>query len=175
MSSVPPMRYSWDGEALKPFNPKYADKHLIIGCDYIMGEQRDRSDKSHSHYFACINHAWANLPEGGADAFPTADHLRARALIACGYAKTNQIVCKNGLDAMRFAVYLRDDNDYHVVTLEDNVVTVFKAMSQNYKSMPGKMFQKSKEDVLQYCADMIGVTVIDLAGAAAEDSKRNKK
>lgn len=173
--TVPPQRFRWDGETLIPFNPKYADKHLIVGCDYIMGEMKDRSDKSHSHYFACIHHAWANLPHQWADTFPTVDHLRARALIACGYTQTKQIICKNATDAMRFSVYLQDENDYQVVTLDDNVVTVFKALSQNYKAMPGKMFQKSKEDVLQYCADMIGVTVDELMQAAKVDSERKKK
>ena len=161
---------------MKPLHSKLADQHFVIGEQYVLSEMRDRSDTSHGHYFACIAYAWVNLPDEHVDKFPTTEHLRSRALIACGYHGARQVVLHDARDALKMAVELTDNGDsFDVVTVVDNIVTIVKPTSQNYKSMDRKTFQKSKEDVIDYCAAMIGMTSVDLARAGAESSKRRKK
>jgi hypothetical protein len=60
--------------------PRYTARGEIITVE----EVKERSAKSHRHYFAVINEAWQNLPEDLADEFPNAEALRKRALIKNG-------------------------------------------------------------------------------------------
>lgn len=169
------MKFEWMGDSFRPIHPALADKHFVIGEQYTLSETQDRSDVSHSHYFSCLQYAWINLPEDQVDKFPTVEHLRSRALIACGYHNTRQIVLHDPRDALKMAFHITEDDSHDVVTVIDNIVTIVRATSQNYKSMNRKTFQESKEAVIDYCAAMIGMTSVDLARAGSESSKRREK
>lgn len=172
---IPTMKFTWTGTEFVPIHPKLADEHFVVDQVYTLSETQDRSDVSHSHYFACLQYAWVNLPEDQVDKFPTVEHLRARALIACGYHSTRQVVLHDPRDALKMAVELTDAEGYDVISVVDNVVTIVKPTSQNYKKMDRKTFQASKEAVVDYCAAMIGMTSVDLARAGSESSKRREK
>lgn len=176
MSTMPPMKWNWDGEVMKPLHPALADKHFVIGQIYVLSETRERSDESHNHYFAALNYVWMNLPNDELEKYPTPEHLRYKALIACGYSVPRQFVFESERNAITFAAHLIDEGDgFDVVTVLDNVVTRVKARSQSYKSMDRKTFQKSKDDVVGWCAALIGMTGDDLARVGAESSKRREK
>ena len=136
---------------------------------YRMAEIEDRSMRSHNHFFAAVHNAWLNLPEHCAHKYPTSEHLRKWALIETGWHDNEAIVLKTHDDALILASYARRD-EFAVAIVDDRVVSIYRAKSQNKKSMGGKNFQRSKQDVLEFLDDLIGVkrgTVAAEAGQAA--------
>lgn len=160
---------------MRPLTPKIADKHFVIGCDYVLSEKRDRSDKSHSQFFACVQWAHDNLPEEIAEQLPDPEDLRAKALIATGYAETRQFVAKNNAEALNTAVHLSAYQGYRVISIHENIVTELRAKSQSYKAMGADEFKASKEDVIEYCAAVIGVSVDELVKASKADWEARKQ
>jgi hypothetical protein len=160
---VPPLYYTWDGEALVPRHPALCDRHLTVGEEYCLVEHHERSRRSHAHYFSCIHAAWLSIPEHLADRFPTSEALRKFALIKAGYADERSIVCASKAEAQRVAAFVKPMDTYAVVVVKEAVVSVFTAKSQSTKAMGRKVFQESKVAVLEYVADLIGVTPEALA------------
>src|SRR5258708_5689576 len=80
-----PIAFEWDGEAMKPLQPKLADKEYVVGERYTLAPFEQRSLATHNHEFAWLYEAWMNLPEALAEQYPSPEHLRKRALIDAGY------------------------------------------------------------------------------------------
>lgn len=156
MTALP---YTWDGESfrIRPSFQKRADELFCVGETYTLEVLEERSAASHRHYFAAVNEAWANLPEHLAEQYPTADHLRKGALIRAGYRDERSIVCASRAEALRVAGFVKPLDTYALVTVTEAVVRVFTAQSQSQKAMGKQLFLKSKADVLETLADMIGV------------------
>lgn len=160
----------WTGEVFEPINPRFVrlaneryGKGEVLNLEHI----EERSSASHRHYFACVNEAWKNLPEDKASEYPTAEHLRKRALIKAGFATMTDYVCSTKAEAVRWAQNLRREADeYAVVLVSDSVVRVLKAQSQSQKAMGKERFQESKEKTLLMISEMIGVSVDSLEDAA---------
>lgn len=159
-----PLTFAWDGEAMHPVAScrREADARYVVGERYRMDVVEERSQRSHSHYFASINEIWTNLPDDKAVHFPTAEHLRKFALIRVGYSDQRQIVCASKAEAQRIAAFVRPMDEYAVVTTHEAVVSVFTAQSQSRKAMGNKDFQDSKTRVLEYLAGLIGVAPADV-------------
>lgn len=159
-----PLPFQWDGEAMRvrPSFQRRADELFCIGETYTLQPVEDRSAASHRHYFAAINEAWANLPDDLADQFATPEHLRKRALIRAGYRDERTFACASRAEAVRLAAFLRPVDDYALVVLTEAVVSIYTAKSQSQKAMGKEAFLKSKADVLETLADMIGVRTADL-------------
>ena len=164
-----PLPFTWDGEAMRirPSFQRQADDLFCIGEAYTLAVVEDRSAASHRHYFAAINEAWMNLPEALAGQYPTAEHLRKAALIRAGYHDERSIVCSSKAEALRLASFIKPMDDYALVAISEAVVRVFTAKSQSVRAMGKAEFQKSKDDVLEVVASMIGVVTADLHKAAA--------
>lgn len=165
-----PIRFAWDGEAMVPRSPQIADKTFVVGEVYPLIVHEDRSTSSHNHYFASVAEAWRNLPEGVSERFPTAEHLRKRALIDCGYYDEEIIDCGSNKVAPNVAAVIRKKDDFAVIYVRDQFVIIHTAKSQSRKAMGAKDFQKSKQDVLDLLATMTGTTPQTLtqeAGKAA--------
>lgn len=173
--TIPSMRFAWDGESMRPFTPKLADKHFVIGCDYVLSEKRDRSDKSHSQFFACLQWAHDNLPDELAEALPDPEDLRAKALIATGYATPRQFVARTNAEALKIAAFISVYSGYRVLSIHENIVTELQAKSQSYKAMGAEEFKASKKDVIEYCSALIGVTVEALVKASKADWEARKQ
>lgn len=159
MISAPPLRFTWEGDAMKPAAPYYqkqADKYFVIGETYIMVEHRERSQKSHSHYFAAVNDAWGNLPDHMLAEYPSAEHLRKKALIRKGYCDERSIVCSSKADALRIASFLKPMDEYAIVIASEAVVKVLTAQSQSRKAMGPATFQESKTAVLEFIDEILG-------------------
>lgn len=149
----------WDGEAFVPRHGYVAQCARVfeVGRTYPLAVHEGRSSASHRHYFATISEGWSNLPEHLAEQFPTPEHLRKFALIKAGFADKRSVVCDSIGDAMRVAAFIRPMDTYALVTVNEFVVTVWTAQSQNTKAMGKRVFQESKDSVLGIIADMIGV------------------
>jgi len=170
MKEIPPVAFTWDGEAMVPVHPRLADKHFVVGMRYPLVVHEDRSAVSHRHYFASINEAHHNLPEDLADRFPTPEALRKFALIKAGYRNERSMVCSSKGEAMRFAAFVKPMDDFAVVDTDGLVVTVYTAKSQSMRAMNKAEFQRSKDDVLRVISEMIGTDAATLqkhAGMAA--------
>lgn len=169
---IGPVPCTWDGESFRPL-PRFAkrcDGYFVVGETYSLVEHQERSHATHAHYFAMVNEAWRNLPEDQAERFPTAEHLRAWALIQAGFRDEETFVASSKAEASRIAAFIKPMDLYSVVIVKGNVVTRLKARSQSYRAMDRKMFADSKEKVLAILADLIGVnreTLSRNAGQAA--------
>lgn len=169
MASPPPIPCAFIDGAFRPLK----GFHNVASAHYGEGEivalvpHEDRSMNSHRHYFACVREAWQNLRENDAERFPTDKHLRAYALIKTGHRDESSIVCKSNEDALRVAAWGRQPNDYSLVVVSGRVVSRYTAKSQSTTAMGAKVFQQSKDDVLAFLAEMIGVDPADLSRARA--------
>ena len=132
---------------------------------YVFTQQQERSWKSHRHYFASVNEAWSNLPEKYANKYPTADHLRKEALVACGYYDQREFVCESREAALRLAKFLRSDKDtFAIISVHNRAVVERRPKSQSQKAMGKKEFQQSKDDVMSYAWNLVGVDPATAAG-----------
>lgn len=164
-----PINCIWDGEAFVPagtYWAKKADEEFVVGQRYRIGEYHDRSPASHNHQFAWLNEAWQSLPDELYDQYPSPEHLRKFALIAKGHCTMVQHACASNAEALRLAAAIRPYDTYAVVSVRGPVVTVYNAVSQSVKAMDGPQFQKSKQDVIDFVADLLGVAPDDLRKAA---------
>jgi hypothetical protein len=154
-----PLTFVWDGDTMMPVAScrRAANATFVVGERYRMEVVEERSQRSHSHYFASIHEMWASLPDEKAVHFPTAVHLRKFALIRCGYSDQRQIVCASKAEAQRIAGFIKPMDEYAVVTHHEAVVSVFTAQSQSRKAMGHREFQDSKDRVLDYIAGLLGV------------------
>lgn len=168
-----PILYVWDGEAHRPANrhwQRLADAQFVIGEPVALVRHEERSMASHRAYFAAIRESWLNLPEELAETYPTAEHLRKRALIATGYRDERSIVCASKAEARRVAAFIKPMDEYAVVDVSEAVVRVYTAQSQSMRAMGNKAFQASKTAVLEHVAGLIGTTpqaLSENAGRAA--------
>lgn len=161
--------FMWNGEAMIPARPKAADKEYVIGRRYWLEEVSDRSWISHQQQFAWIGEAWANLPEGLADLYPTPEHLRKRALIQAGFYTEVVIDAGSKAAALRMAAYARGEDEFAVVFVRGPLIIVRKAKSQRMHGldrMDKAEFERSKTAIMEVIAEMIGVTPERLRGAA---------
>lgn len=160
-----PLPFIWNGEAMeirKGFQ-RAADDQFVIGEGYRLAVVEDRNMASHRAFFAAVNEAWASLPERLAAHYPSAEHLRARALIEAGFCTVSDYVCTTRAEALRWAANLRGEvGEYALVVVSEAVVRVFKPKSQSIKAMGKEEFERSKEAVLNALAAMIGVTTREL-------------
>lgn len=163
-----PFYWSWDGETMRPL-PRFAErarKQFQAGERYRLAEEHERSQQSHSHFFASLNEAWKNLPEDIAEQFPSVEHLRKWSLVKTGFADERSIVAGSNDEARRIAAFVRPSDPYAVITVSGNVVRVFTAKSQSRKAMNKADFQASKTAVLEIVSGLVGVDVDTLAANA---------
>lgn len=168
MSSLP-ILFMWVGDCFKPLGSRAAkecDANFVIGQRYRLAEVHDRSQASHSHYFACIADAWGNLPAHWAERLPSPEHLRKYALIKAGYCNTQTFVCDTRNDAKRLKEALSPLDEFSIVTADNRTVTRYAAKSQSFKAMGKAEFQESKDKVLAIIAEMIGADPAELGRAA---------
>lgn len=157
-----PITYYCTGEALVPlrrFDNRFKSE-FEKGKRYQMEEIEQRSGKSHRHFFASVAEAWSNLPEEYAQEFASPEHLRKYALIKTGWHDVAYFPFASKEEAMRYVTYHRARDEFAIVTINDNVVTIYTAKSQKSRGkdrMSNEDFQASKNDVLDYVWNLCGV------------------
>ena len=144
-----------------------AAARYAVGNTYLLAETRLRSRRSHDHYFAALHDAWLNLPEAVSGSFPTEEHLRKYALIKTGFYKLQIDVMDTERDAMRLAVACRR-HDFVIVTVTGSAVYRYSPMSQSKEAMGHDEFQRSKQAVLDYLAELIKVDPDTLRAEAGQ-------
>lgn len=165
-----PLTYEWNGEAMVPL-PRFhnrANAEFVVGEEYPLAIEEGRSQRSHNHFFAELATAWANLPDHMAERFPTAEHLRKFALIRTGYSDQRTLACSSRAEALRVLAFVKPLDEFAIVTVQEATVTVFTAQSQSKRAMGAKEFQESKDKVLAYVSQLIGVDVSDLKRSVME-------
>ena len=154
---------------MEPLRLDAVAKAYVVGQRYTLEEVSERSWASHRQEFAFINEAWQNLPYALVDKFPSAEHLRKAALIACGWHTETIFNAETRADAVRLAAYAKAEDEFAHIRITGPTVIVRKARSQRMRG-PGRMnkadFQASKDDILGWIARLIGVAPEDLARAA---------
>jgi hypothetical protein len=161
MAKGPRPVFDYEGDGLFRAEKRFhwqCDQDYVVGLKYRMDVIEERSVNSHSHFFAAVTEAWNNLPEDQTGRFPSPEHLRKWALIQCNYCHTAHKVFSTKQDSLTAAAMLRAADRYSVITVSDNILTVYTAESQSYKAMGKERFQQSKEKVLELLASMIQVT-----------------
>ncbi len=164
-----PLLFRWDGEHMEPLqrHRALADKQYVVGETYTLVPEEQRSIASHRQYFAAIHEAWMNLPEDVAEQWPTSEHLRKWALVKAGYCDERTIVCASKAQAHEIAATIRPLDEYALILPFDNIIKIWTAKSQSFRSMPKGEFQQSKERVLEIVSAMVGVKPRELEEAAA--------
>ncbi len=160
MTASKPIRFNWDGESMTPHNQYFAglaDNQFVVGETYVLEEFNHRSTVSHNHQFAWLHDAWANLPESLAGLYPTAEHLRKRALIDCGFYDETIIDCGSDEAALNVCTHLKRKDDFALVFVSGPYVIERVAKSQSKRAMGAKLFQESKQAILDHIAALIGV------------------
>lgn len=170
MSAPLPQSFTWDAErsVMVPVRRLTADKTYVDGELYRLGVVEERSLNSHNHFFAALHEAWLNLPELMAERFPTEEHLRRTALIEKGWHNSHTLACASNAQAVRVAAFMKPIDEFAVVIVRGSTVTRYTAKSQSARAMGREEFQKSKQDVLDYVADLIGKTPKELAANAGK-------
>lgn len=165
-----PIQLIWQGDAFTPANgfwSRLCDKLFVVGERYSLAEHHERSGNSHRHFFAAVHEAWTNLPEDQAERFPTSEHMRKTALIRTGFRNERSLVASSNAEALRIASFLRPIDEYAIVIVKGCVVIEYTAKSQSMKAMGKADFQASKQAVLDWCADLVGITAEELNANAA--------
>lgn len=172
MSASLPIAYRWTGEAHEPLLrfAREADRQFVVGEVYRLTAVEERSIATHNHMFACLHSAWMNLPDELAARFPSEEHLRKFALIKTGFYDKHDYVAATHREAMELAAFIRPLDSYAVVDVSGVVVTVYTAQSQSRAKADRKRFAEQKTKVLDYVADLIGVTTEELTRTAKENS-----
>lgn len=175
MSNCSPIAMTWNDKTktlvpVSDFWARRAAKEFQDGHTYHIADQPERSTNSHRHYFSMIHDLWENLPEELAEEFPSAEALRKYALIKAGYCDCHKIPCSSQETAETIVACIRALDEYTVITITENVVSVYRAKSQSYKAMGREDFQRSKEATLGIISKLIGIAKKDAnqhAGRAA--------
>lgn len=165
--TIAPQWFEWDGDSLIPLNKQVADRQFVVHERYRLVPQEDRSEASHRAYFAAINEVHNNLSDELTARFATPDHLRRHALIIAGYRDERSITCASHAEALRVAAFVQQHDDFAMVIVHEATVISYTAKSQSYRAMGKKDFQESKAKVLDYLAQMIGVSTKTLEQNAA--------
>lgn len=162
--AAPPLLFRWDGEAMwpRPAFVREANRQFVVGETYRMGEFEDRSDSSHAHQFAWLNEAWKSLPERVAAEFPTPTALRKRALIETGFFNETRLDVGTHEAAITVASTLRAMDEFLWIVVRGHVVVMREAKSQKRTAMKKDEFQLSKDAVLGWVSNLLGVTPEEL-------------
>jgi len=164
-----PIQCTWDGESLTPVNQVWArraDQQWVVGERYMVETRQERSVAAHNHEFAWLHEAWLQLPEKIADLYPTAEHLRKRALVEAGYYTEDIIDAGTNAAALRVAAFARKD-DFALVIVRGPLVVVRVAKSQSRRHMDRETFQASKSAIMEIVAGLIGTSADELKEQAA--------
>lgn len=149
----------WTGETFEPTDrfKATAEEQFYVGAAYWLNVEAERTEKSHRHEFGWVREAWKNLPETIAYLYPTAEHLRKRALIEGGFYTERVLDVGTNAAALRVAVFAREEDEFAHVVVRGPIVVVRKAKSQSHRAMGAADFQRSKQAILEIISALIGV------------------
>lgn len=178
MSTMRPVMFTWTDEGTMVPDARFkavCDKQFVVGAEYPLIPVEQRNMKSHNHFFAALHEAWLNLSEEDTLKYPTEEHLRAWALIECGFFSQREIECEKPSLAKSMAMLARQLSPMARIGLKESKVIVKEAVSQSLASMGADAFKASKEAVLDLVTGMAGTTRKELAKAADQHAPRERE
>ena len=178
MTQMRPVMFVWTDEGTMVPDARFkavCDKQFVVGIEYPLIVVEPRNMKSHNHYFAALHEAWLNLSEEDTRKYPTEEHLRAWALIECGFFAQREIECEKPALAKRMALLARQLSPMARIGLKGSKVVVMEAASQSLAAMGPDAFKASKEAVLDLVTGMAGTTRKELAKAADQHAPRERE
>ncbi len=144
------------------WHAKRAGELYTVGHRYTLEEWDEPTEKSRKHYYACVRKGYENLPERPAEYFTSPSHLRKYALIRTGFHHHSQHVFDSHKDAKVMAIVAKRIDAYCITKVTGPVVDIFTAKSQRGSAMKRHEFYESKQTVLEWIAELIGITVSEL-------------
>ena len=168
MSEAPPMYFSWDGEAMVPKKPRLADRYFVVGQDYRMVEENERSQASHNHEFAWLTEAWQQLPDDISDLYPSPEHLRKRALIDAGFYNEQIIDAGSKAAALRVASGIQSREPFSLIIVRGPLVVIRSAQSQSRRAMGKVRFEESKRAIMEVISNLVRVESTELVSNAGQ-------
>lgn len=181
--TIEAVAFIWSGREMVPLD-RYralASRLYRPGVEYALIPHQERSTKAHGLFFKAIEVAWQNLPEqwqrrpdSNRQRFPTSTALRKWALVCEGFADEHVHVCDTNADAMQMAALARMLDEYAVIKVSGDVVTVWVAQSQD-ATMGKEEFQRSMDKVLGRVSHMLGISIDELCDNAKASMKRIKE
>lgn len=133
-------------------------KQYHPGQRVVLIEHKERSGKSHRHWFSCLKEAHDNLPERWAIEFPTVEKLRKYVLIRVGWCNHTAYACDTERDATTLMRALKSIDEFALVKREGSVVNYFVAKSQSEEEMNAEEFARVKDRALDFLAQMLGTS-----------------
>jgi hypothetical protein len=128
-------------------------RQFAIGEDYALGPVEGVPSRSRGGFFASVKEAWNNLPHED-ERFPSAEHLRKRALVQAGWANHSQTVFDTPKDARKHAVEIRKVDEYAVIKVGGCVVDVWTAKSIAAGAITAEKFREVKTAALDWVATL---------------------
>lgn len=163
-----PVVFEWDGENMATLArfTALANAQYVVGERYALIPYDQRSRVSHDHYFCCVRAAFQNWPEDYPLELPTEDALRYHALIQTGHY--DQIIGSYETPAAADASArdLARRVEYAEFSVFENVAVLRFPKTQKKKVMGAALFQKSKQDVLDFLSAVLGLDVTTLQAEA---------
>lgn len=165
---VEPVAFIWNSREMVPLDRfrALANRQFRAGQEYALVPHQGRSEKAHGLYFKCVEVAWQNLPEqwqrrpdSNRERFPTSNALRKWALVQEGFADEYVTVCDTNEVAMQVAALARTLDEFSVIRVSENIVTVWVAQSQDHHCMGHDEFQRSMDKVLGRLSSMLDISV----------------
>lgn len=178
MVQMRPVMFVWSDDGTMVPQPRFksvCDKQFAVGAEYPMIVVEPRNMKSHAHYFAALHEGWLNLSEDDTRLYPTEEHLRAWALIECGFFAQREVECETPALAKRMALLARQISPMARIGMKGSKVIVKEAASQSLAAMGPDAFKASKEAVLDLVATMADTTRKDLAKAADQHAPQERE
>lgn len=153
-----------------------AKRQFEPGHEYIFEPVGFRNMKSHSHFFSWLHEAWDNLPEEVAKQFPSAEHLRHKALVETGFYTETLHPCETVALAKSMALFARKRAPYAVIVRSGTVVRIWDAESQSVPAMKPDRFQESKVAVMDWVAALNpGLSKDAISKQADEHAPRDRQ
>lgn len=146
------------------------DEMYAINEEYPLLPMEERTQASHNHFFAALHEGYLNLAEEFAQEFDSETHLRHWCLCKAGYCTKDKWVMNTAEDARKLRDALKSKDRSTIISVKDNIATVYTPMSQSRPAMKKQEFEDSKLAVLELVASMARTTVTELkknAGRAA--------
>lgn len=181
---IEPVAFIFDGRAMIPLDRfrDLARRQFRAGQEYALIPHQPRSSKAQGLFFKAVQVAWENLPEQwqkrrdtNRERFPTANSLRKWALVQEGFADEHVTVCDTPEDAQKVAALARTLDEFAVIVVHENIVTVWVAQHQDAHTMDRDTFQRSMDKVMGRLAHMLGISSDDLAENAKSAMVRRKE
>lgn len=125
--------------------------HHCPECGCELSSDIFSADEMRKRFFATIREVHLNLPDELRQRWPSSETLRKEALIAAGWCDTMQVVAGSKSAAPGIAAAFKSKDQYCVVVVRGDVLTVYTARSMSRRALPRPQFK----DVAQKAYDWI--------------------